>query len=34
MKAHGLHNFTNVVNGWNGIKKTDLPKLSSVPEPI
>lgn len=34
MKANGLHNFTNVVNGWNGIKKTDLPKVSSVPEPI
>lgn len=32
MKANGLNNFTNVVNGWNGIKKTDLPKEAAIPE--
>ena len=32
LKANGLNNFVNVRNGWTGIKKTDLPTESSVPE--
>ncbi len=32
MKANGLHSFMNVATGWTGIKKTDLPTESSVPE--
>lgn len=32
LKAHGISNFRNVINGWNGIKKTDLPMESAVPE--
>ena len=32
LKANGIFNFRNVTNGWNGIKKTDLPTESAIPE--
>ncbi len=32
MKQHGIENFVNVYGGWGTIKRTDLPKESTVPE--
>ncbi len=32
LKQHGLNNFVNIYGGWGAIKKTELPKESSIPE--